>query len=52
MAKITFFGSEAKFLIQEGMVLVNAEIKRRRSRKIFPGEMIELCYNKAERPEV
>ena len=35
-------GSEAKFLIQEGKVLVNAEIELRRGRKLFPGDTVTI----------
>lgn len=39
---ITGSGSEAKFLIQEGKVLVNAEIELRRGRKLFPGDTVTI----------
>lgn len=34
-------GSEAKFYIQEGVVLVNGEVCLQRGKKIRPGDMVE-----------
>lgn len=35
-------GSEAKFLISAGKVIVNEEIEYRRGRKLVPGDMIQI----------
>lgn len=35
-------GGEAKQLIQAGTVRVNGEIERRRSRKLVPGDRVEI----------
>jgi ribosome-associated protein len=35
-------GGEAKFLISEGLILVNGECETRRGRKLYPGDKIEL----------
>lgn len=34
-------GSEAKFYIQEGVVLVNGEVCLQRGKKIRPGDVVE-----------
>ncbi|WML36446.1 S4 domain-containing protein YaaA [Clostridium sp. OS1-26] len=34
-------GSEAKMVIQDGMVIVNGEIETRRGKKIIKGDIIE-----------
>lgn len=33
-------GGEAKFLISEGMVLVNGEVETRKRKKIIPGDTV------------
>jgi ribosome-associated protein len=43
-ANMVSMGSEAKFAIEEGKVLVNEEIEKQRGRKIYPGD--EVSYNK------
>ncbi|QGJ70489.1 S4 domain-containing protein YaaA [Planctomycetales bacterium 10988] len=35
-------GGQAKFMIQEGYLIVNGEIEYRRGRKIYPEDVIEL----------
>ncbi len=35
-------GGEAKYLIADGFVTVNAEIETRKRKKIFPGDIIEI----------
>lgn len=37
-------GSDAKYLIVNGFVLVNGEIEKKRGKKIFPGNIIEVNY--------
>lgn len=44
LANVVNMGSEAKFVIEEGKVLVNEEIEVRRGRKIYPGDQVS--YNK------
>jgi ribosome-associated protein len=39
-------GSEAKFLIQEGKVLVGEEIELRRGRKLYTGDIISVFAQK------
>lgn len=34
-------GSEAKMVIQDGMVIVNGEVETRRGKKIIKGDIIE-----------
>ena len=43
LANMVAMGSEAKFVIEEGKVLVNEEIEVRRGRKIYPGDQVS--YN-------
>lgn len=38
-------GGEAKFLIKSGEILVNGDIEMRRSRKLYPGDVIEVFKN-------
>ncbi|HBE77217.1 MAG TPA: RNA-binding protein [Firmicutes bacterium] len=42
MAGVTGSGSEAKFIITEGKILVNEEIEMRRGRKIIPGDRVAI----------
>jgi ribosome-associated protein len=35
-------GGEAKFIIMEGMVMVNGETELRRGRKLYPGDRMEV----------
>jgi len=35
-------GGEAKGLVQEGRVSVNGTVERRRSRRLYPGDRVEL----------
>lgn len=41
-ASLVGTGGEAKILIQEGHVLVNGEVERRRGRKIHKGDLVDL----------
>lgn len=38
-------GSEGKFIVLEGKVLVNGELEIRRGRKIYPGYEVEVNGN-------
>jgi ribosome-associated protein YbcJ (S4-like RNA binding protein) len=56
MAESCRLGSKAKFLIQEGMILVNAEIEERTVRNLYWVALIGVGkdrypFFKAERPE-
>ncbi len=35
-------GGEAKYMIADGLVLVNGEVETRKRKKIYPGDTIEL----------
>lgn len=39
-------GGEAKFLIKNGEVLVNGKEEVRRSKKLYPGDIVEILGNK------
>ena len=39
-------GGEAKFLISEGLVLVNGKIETRKRKKIFSGDVVEFGEEK------
>jgi ribosome-associated protein len=41
LANIVGSGTEAKFIIQEGEVLVNSELEIRRGRKLKDGDVVE-----------
>ncbi|MBS3976662.1 MAG: RNA-binding S4 domain-containing protein [Syntrophomonadaceae bacterium] len=41
-AEIVGSGGEAKYLIKEGLVLVNGAIEKRRSRSLFRGDIVEI----------
>lgn len=43
-ANICENGADAKFLVQEGYVKVNGETEKRRGKKLFGGEEIEINY--------
>jgi ribosome-associated protein len=43
-ADITANGADAKFLVQEGYVKVNGEVEKRRGKKLFGDEIIEVDY--------
>ncbi|MGB9814250.1 MAG: S4 domain-containing protein YaaA [Thermovenabulum sp.] len=45
-ANIVSTGGQAKILIQEGKVKVNGEVETKRSRKIFPGDEVEVEGNR------
>ena len=34
-------GTDAKFVINDGMVKVNGEVELRRGKKIYPGDIVE-----------
>jgi ribosome-associated protein len=36
-------GGEAKYLIADGQVMVNGDIETRKRKKIFPGDLVEVC---------
>ncbi|MBE6065659.1 S4 domain-containing protein YaaA [Clostridium cochlearium] len=38
---IANMGSEAKFLIKEGLVKVNSEVEMRRGKKLYKGDKVE-----------
>ncbi|AVP55855.1 RNA-binding protein S4 [Clostridium tetani] len=40
-AAIANMGSEAKFLIKEGMIKVNSEVETRRGKKLYKGDKVE-----------
>lgn len=40
-AAIANMGSEAKFLIKEGMIKVNSKIETKRGRKLYKGDRVE-----------
>lgn len=41
-ANLVSTGGQAKILIQEGKVRVNGEVETKRSRKIYPGDEVEV----------
>jgi len=41
-ARLVSTGGEAKHLIQEGLVKVNGQVEKARSRKLTPGAVVEL----------
>lgn len=41
LAGLVGSGVDAKFLIQDGEVLVNGEVETRRGKKIYPGDVVE-----------
>lgn len=41
-AGIAATGGEAKTLVRSGMVRVNGVIERRRGRRVFPGDVVEV----------
>lgn len=42
LADVASTGGHAKFLILEGLVIVNGEVETRRGKKIFDGDVIEV----------
>lgn len=44
-ASLTGTGGEAKFVISEGMVLVNGEVCTMRGKKIRPGDRVQFADN-------
>lgn len=38
---IANMGSEAKFLIKEGLIKVNSEVEMRRGKKLYKGDKVE-----------
>ncbi len=42
LAGLAGSGSDARFMIEEGIVTVNGEVELRRGRKVRPGDVIEL----------
>lgn len=45
LAGLVGSGTEAKFLIQDGLVAVNGEIDERRGRKLYPGDVFSYDGN-------
>lgn len=45
LAGLVGSGTEAKFLIQDGLVAVNGEIDDRRGRKLYPGDVFSYDGN-------
>lgn len=45
-AGIVQTGGEAKFLIKSKEILVNGEIEMRRSKKLYPGDVVEVLGNR------
>ncbi|WP_319369803.1 S4 domain-containing protein YaaA [uncultured Ilyobacter sp.] len=45
-ADIASSGVEAKYLIQDGEVIVNGETEIRRGRKLYPGDTVEFMDKK------
>ena len=43
-ANITENGADAKYLVQEGFVFVNGEVEKRRGKKLYGGEQVEVRY--------
>lgn len=41
-AEIVGSGGEAKYMIKEGLVLVNGAIEKRRARSLFRGDIVEV----------
>lgn len=41
-------GTDAKFVIQDGLVLVNGEIETRRGKKIYDGDLVEFDGNQVK----
>ncbi len=40
-ANLVKSGSDAKFVIKDGIVIVNNEVETRRGRKLVPGDLVE-----------
>lgn len=38
---LTASGGEARYLISQGMVLVNGQVESRKRRKLYPGDVVE-----------
>ncbi len=45
LAGIITNGGESKFLIQEGLVLVNNQVELARGKKLFPGDIVKFEEN-------
>lgn len=48
LAALVGTGGEAKYVIQEGMVLVNGEVCTMRGKKLYPGDRVEFADNLLE----
>ena len=48
LAGLVGSGTEAKFLIQDGLVTVNGEVDERRGRKLYPGDVFRLEENEVK----
>lgn len=48
LAGVASSGVEAKFMIEDGIVMVNGETELRRGRKVRPGDIIEIEGNQVK----
>lgn len=48
LAGIASSGVEAKFMIEDGIVMVNGETELRRGRKVRPGDLIDVEGNQVK----
>jgi ribosome-associated protein len=48
LAGLVESGVDAKFVVQDGQVLVNGEVDDRRGRKLYPGDVFEFDGTKVE----
>jgi ribosome-associated protein len=48
LAGLVESGVDAKFVVQDGQVLVNGEVDDRRGRKLYPGDVFEFEGTKVE----
>ena len=48
MENLVASGGEAKFVIADGMVMVDGEIESRKRKKIFPGDVVEFAGNRMQ----
>ncbi|WP_320045678.1 S4 domain-containing protein YaaA [uncultured Ilyobacter sp.] len=45
-ADVASSGVEAKYLVQDGEVMVNGKLEERRGRKLYPGDTVEVMDKK------
>lgn len=48
LAGLAGSGVDAKFMIEDGIVMVNGEVELRRGRKVRPGDVISLEENQVK----